>query len=202
MTYVIAPDFRIKQIEWSLDRPAQVNRSEWTGKRTVVANPWHGKWRARAELAAVQGEAGVRALRAFLVNLKGAINSFRLYATIELQNANTGVTVSSTAASGASTMAITGYTTAMKAGQYMTVKGQLVCCTADQSGSTVYFQPPLRQSASAGTTVVTSRPYALVCLTDSRVGWAIGNARMHSISIDVEEAILETDATAPEGEAP
>ena len=145
---------------------------------------------------------GVRALRAFLVNLKGAINSFRLYATIELQNANTGVTVSSTAASGASTMAITGYTTAMKAGQYMTVKGQLVCCTADQSGSTVYFQPPLRQSASAGTTVVTSRPYALVCLTDSRVGWAIGNARMHSISIDVEEAILETDATAPEGEAP
>lgn len=197
MSYVTAPDFRIKQIEWSIDRPAQVNRSDWTGKRTVVANPWHGKWRARAELAAVQGEAGVRALRAFLVSLKGAINTFRLYATIEAQNANTGVTVNTTAAAGATSLVITGASTAMLVGQYFTVNGQL-CCITGVSGSTLTFEPPLRVSATSTTKVVTSRPYALVCMTDSRVGWSIGQARMHSISIDVEEAILETDGTVPE----
>lgn len=198
MAFVTAPDFAIKQIEWSLDRPAQVNRSEWTGKRTVMADPWHGKWRARAELASVQGEAGVRALRAFLVALKGTVNTFRLYATIEAQNANTGVTVNTTAAAGATSLIITGASTALLAGQYFTVNGQLCCCTAAQSGSTLTFQPPLRVQATSTTKVVTARPYALVALTDSRVGWSIGQARMHSITIDVEEAILETDGSVPE----
>lgn len=198
MAFVTAPDFRIRQIEWSLDRPAQVNTSEWTGKRTAVAEPWHGKWRARAELAAVQGEAGVRALRAFLVSTKGVLATFRLYATIEAQNANSGVTVSSTAAAGATTMAITGASTTLLAGQFVTVNGQLLCLTANQSGSNITFEPPLRVQATSSTKVVTSRPYALVAMADSRSGWSVGQFRMHSITIDVEEVILGTDGSVPE----
>lgn len=70
-----------KKVSWSLDRPAQVNRSAWTGRRQVIANPWHGKWSASVELVPIIGEPAVRLWRAFLARLKGQVNSFELPAT-------------------------------------------------------------------------------------------------------------------------
>lgn len=72
----LPPSVRIRHIEWSLDRPAQINRSPYSGARKVVANPWHGRWTARVELAPIIGEANVRAWRGFLASLKGQINTF------------------------------------------------------------------------------------------------------------------------------
>jgi hypothetical protein len=71
---------KIRRVSWSLDRPAQVNRSAYTGARRVVANPWHGKWSARVELSTIVGEGNVRPWRAFLAKLKGQINTFGLTA--------------------------------------------------------------------------------------------------------------------------
>lgn len=71
---------RIKTIEWLLSRPAQVNRSHWTGRDQVVADPWHGRWSAEAELAPIVGAAGMLAWRSFLAKVKGRINPFRLVA--------------------------------------------------------------------------------------------------------------------------
>lgn len=198
MAFVIAPTFAIRSIQWTLDRPSQVNVSAYTGTRSVAANPWHGKWSAHVDLAIQQSENTFRATRSFLARCEGSTNIFRLYATVEPQNSNYGVTVASTAAAGSRQLSLSGYATSLTDGQYITVNGQLLCLTADQSGSTVYFEPPLREQASAGTTVVTSQPYALVYMTNSQLGYTIGQWRQFGMSFDCEEAILEDDDLAPE----
>lgn len=198
MAFITAPVLPIRSIQWSLERPAQINVSAWTGKRTVVANPWYSKWRARVELAPIVGEANVRAIRSFLARCRGSINTFRLYATEGDQNANDAVTVSATAAAGATSMAITGAETALLDGQLVTVNGQLLQLTADQSGSTISFEPPLRAQAAAGTAVVTGRPYALVHMAAAQAGWGVDPGQVYGIAFDVEEAILEADGAAPE----
>lgn len=198
MAYIAAPDFRIRSIEWELDRPGQINSSVYTGRRSVLQNPWHAKWRAKVELAMVQGESEFRLLRSFFARCEGQINVFRIYATTEAQNANTGVTVASTAAAGATSMTISGATTPLTEGQFFTVNGQLCVCIADQSGSTLTFEPPLRAQAASGAIVVTSRPYALVSMTASSLGWSIGAARRYGAGFSVEEAIGDADGVAPE----
>lgn len=198
MAYITAPDFRIRSIEWELDRPSQINVSAYTARRSVLQNPWHGKWRAKVELAMVQGESEFRLLRSFFARCEGQVNAFRLYATVEAQNSNVGVTVASAAAAGATSLSINGAATPLTDGQYFTVNGQLCVCIADQSGSTLTFEPPLRAAAAAGTTVVTSRPYALVSMASSSVGWSVGGARRYGVGFSVEEAIGDADGTASE----
>lgn len=198
MAFITAPDFPIRGIQWSLDRPSQSNVSGWTGKRTTVTDPWHAKWRAHVELATQQGEDAFRVYRSFFARVKGTINTFRLYATAGAQNANSGVTLSAAASAGATSITITGASTPMKDGQFFTLNGQLCVCTADQSGSTLTFEPMLRQAATLGTKVVTSRPYALVYMANQQIGWNIETWRRYGVSFDVEEAILETDGAVPE----
>lgn len=199
MTAIPLPSsVRIRHVEWSLDRPAQVNRSPYTAKRTVVAEPWHGLWRGKVELAPIIGETNFRPWRAFLAKLQGQINTFQLPATEGPQNSNVGVTVSSTAAQGAKTMSISGAATPLLAGQYFTVNHQLCCCTADQSGAVLSFEPPLRQQATAGTVVVTSRPYALVALDDSAFAWSVDPGTLYGLQFGVEEVILEPGGSVPE----
>jgi len=151
------------------------------------------------ELAPMQGESNIRAVRSFIAKRKGQLIPFRLMATEGAQNGNSGVTVSATAAQGATSMTITGAATALKDGQFVTVNAQLLCLTADQSGSTINFRPPLRQSASAGTVVVTSRPYAFVYMAASRIGYSTSPGRLFNVSFAVEEAVGENDPdTVPE----
>lgn len=198
MAFITAPTLKIRSLEPRLDRPAQANVSQWTGRRTLIANPWHGKWSFKVELAPIVTETNVRTIRSFLARCKGSLNTFRIYATQAAQNSNSGVTVTSTVAAGVTSFAISGAATTLKDGQFVTVNGQLLQLTADQSGTTLTFEPPLRQQATAGTKVVTSRPYALVYMTNSQLGWSVGAGQQYGISFDVEEAILETDGTAPE----
>lgn len=182
---------RIKAIQWTLDRPAQINTSGYTGRRTVVANPWHGKWRASVELAAMDATM-ILGWRAFLAKLKGQINTFRLPASEGAQNANLGVVATSTAAAGATSITLTGATTALLSGQFITVNEQLLQVT-DVSGSTVTFQPPLRVQATAGTGVVTANPYALVAMTDSMTGWTADLGPVYGVAFEVEEVIGSAD---------
>lgn len=353
-----APYLTFRSVEWILDRPAQVNLSGWTGKRTVVADPWHGLWRGKAEIAQVQGEANARALRAFLAKLKGQINTLELRAVVEAQHAQLGATitnrvnttvtslggdvyritktggvaatwdadaassaqytgdfviraqarqtnldlmvaantdpaadssytsldralhfksdgtvqasengvggaslgayttsdywfirrsgaavtalkgtsedidkasivhtfttlsgavsfdssfedsnaevdvmmtvtptVASGGAAGATTLTLGTSLPPLTAGMMATVllpsgNKQLVVLTQDISaGGVITFEPPMRESAAAGATVETRLPYALVALTDSRIGWATGPWRLFNVSLDVEEAI-------------
>lgn len=198
MARISAPALPIASISWMLDRPSQANVSPWDGTRRLMAEPWHGKWSASVELAPIVGEKNVRALRSFLARCLGSINTFRLYATEGPQNANSGVTAAAAAAQGAKTITLAGYATALLDGQFVTVNGQLVQLTADQAGAAITFEPPLRAPVALGTTIVTSRPYALVYMASQSGGWSAGPGQVYGIRFDVEEAVREDDGVAPE----
>lgn len=191
MAFINTPDLSIRSIQWTFDRPSQVNTSAWTGTRTVQTNPWHGKWAARVTLSPIVGEANVRAVRSFLARCQGQTNTFRLFATEGAQNENGAVSIAVAAVAGDSSITITGEDDPLLDGQMFTISGQLCCCTADQAGEAVQFEPPLRQDASVGTPVVTSRPYAVVYMTSASLGWSIDAGQVYGISFDVEEAILD-----------
>jgi len=184
---ITAPDFAIRDIEWALDRPTQTN-ADILGERRVPANPWFGKWHARVELAPIQGEDNYRLLRSFFVRCLGQGNKFKLYAVAENQNSNSGVTVGATVAAGATSMTLSGAATPMTDGQMVTVNDQLLCLTADQSGSTITFEPPLRVQATLGTSVETSRPWAMMRLSGSEVEWGIGPGIRFDSAFEAEEA--------------
>lgn len=147
------PGFGIAAIKPTLDQPAQVNRSAYTGVRAVASNPWHGKWSFEVQLARKQGDANFQAIRAFFTQLQGSVNNFHLPAAEAPQNSNTGVTVAAAAAQGATSLSLTGLTTALAAGNMVTIAGQLLSLTGvgtlTGSAQTVNFQPALRAAAIA-----------------------------------------------------
>jgi len=191
---VTAPSLPIRSIQWSYSRGDNALVSGWTGAAKVIANPWNTKWRAHVDLATIQGEANAAAIKSFFARLKGQTQPFRLPATEGAQNGNSGVSVLTDAAQGATSLDLSGYTTALTVGQFVTVGGQLLCLTSDQSGNTITFQPALRKAAPAGTTAVTSRPYLLAYMASSRMGWKVSPGLLFGISFDVEEAVLEDDS--------
>ena len=193
-----AVDGTFSAIQWTYGRADNVGQKAYTGSRNIVTNPWSGKWTAHLEYPSIQGEDKARVIRSFIAQRRGRLIAFRLPATTAPQNSNHGVTVASTAQAGATSMTISGASTALSDGQFVTMNGQLLCLTANQSGSTINFQPPLRESATSGTTVVTKRPYARMFLADSSASWTVGQYRLFMFTLDVEEAVLDDDGTPPE----
>lgn len=191
MAIITAPTFLIKQITWTFDRPAQVNRSLYTGVRRVIANPWHGKWSAKVDLAVVQGETNFLAMRAFFAQLVGQINTFLLPATEGAQGPS-DTTVASGGAQGSNTLVMAASAT-VTAGMYATVtlpsgNRQMVMITVSSTGTTLTFEPKLRESAAVGAAVVLSTPSCHVALDDSKFTWDVAVWRLYGLSFSVEEA--------------
>ena len=187
MALISAPTFRLAGIAWELDRPAQVN-TDLSNKRTI-GDPLYGKWFASVALEPETGEAAFAPIRSFLMRCMGTVNYFHLPAVINAQNANSGVTLSAGASAGATTVTITGASTSLLDGQMVTIGNQLLQLTADQSGSALTFEPPLRVAASSGDAVETSLPYALVRLADPNVNWTVEAPQRFSTAFDVEEVV-------------
>lgn len=181
----------IRAINWAYECPTAMLAGVYTGRASIITEPWRARWRASVELAPVGGEDEFRQIRSFLAQRKGRIVPFKIAATAEPQNENTGVTVGANADQGDTSMTISGAATALLDGQYVTVNGQLLCLTADQSGTTINFRPPLREDAAAGTPVATASPYAFVHMAESRLGYSVGLGPIFGASFEVEEAIRE-----------
>lgn len=189
-----------KRVTWTLDRPAQVNRSAYSGKRQVVATPWQARWTAVVEMVPIIGEANVRTWRSFLARLKGPVNTFRLPATEGAQTAIAQATVATTAAAGSTSLVLANSTSpgaaiALLDGHMVTVNDQLLQLTADGAfnagtgQTTISFEGPLRAAANAGTAVETRNPTALVALADSKSGWAVDPGKIYGLSQLVVEEV-------------
>lgn len=192
------PGAEIKRIQWTLDRPAQVNRSGWTGARQVVTQPGSALWRASFELRPLIGQAAVLRWRAFLASLKGPINTFRLPAVEASQ-----VSVAGYAQGDQNVLTVIrlgGFPADgqphVRAGHMLTVFDQLVIATQDAAPivgagdlRVVAFEPPLRRSLVLhATPVEVSRPTALVSMTAEPTGWSVDPGQIYGISGTVEEA--------------
>jgi hypothetical protein len=184
---ISAPPLGIANIEWTLDRPAQIN-IDLVNKRTV-GTPLYGKWFASVDLAPIVGENNFRQVRSFLFRCNGVANSFHLAASCAAQNANSGVTLSAGASAGDTSVTISGAATALLDGQLVTINNQLLQLTEDQSGSTITFEPPLRAAVSAGASVETANPYALVRMASGAIAYEISVGHRFDCSFAVEEVV-------------
>lgn len=184
--FITAPDFKIRHVDWELERPAQANTG-LGGKRRTAGVPWFGKWYAHVELIPLVGAERVREYRSFFARCNGPVNTFQLPAVEDAQNGNSGVTLDADAAKYANNITITGAATAMTLGQYVTLADQLLLVVGI-AGDNLTVDPHLRGDVSAGAAVETSEPYALVSLVSSSVEWAVEPGTIYSISFDVEEA--------------
>jgi hypothetical protein len=184
--------------EWDIDVPAQVNRSGWTGTRKVIGLPGAPIWRATVALEPIATELSERALRAFLLKLKGVQNTFRLPAACSQTNA-AGATVR-TGANAGLTVPLQGLPanqTVLAEGQFLTVllpsgHRRLVCLTADLNSNgvgqgTATFEPELGEVPAAGTAVELANPYALMALAAPRNGWSRENG-VATFRFQAEEA--------------
>lgn len=146
-------------------RQVQVNRSAYTHVRQAL-NLGKDGWLVRGGIVPVSTEAEVRALRAFLAQVQGEQNTFRLVANGP-QHSGSNPTAA-TGASGALTMTVSG-AAALLAGHYVTIPlstgaKQLALLKADRSSNTLTLDRALRASVQVGATVETIYPYAEVAL--------------------------------------
>lgn len=188
---------KIREASWRLTSPSQANHSAYTGRRKVLADPWHSRWTAQIQLAPLTA-ADMRLLRSFAAQLRGVVNTFRLEAVEEAQTvlAPGAITASGATAALSRTMLTAGWTASTaavaKAGMLFTVNDQLCVLTADANSgadglATLAFEPPLRAAVAGGAAVEVRLPTALVALTTPDFGWTAQLGPIYDLSFEVEE---------------
>lgn len=185
---------KVRRATWRLVRPAQVNRSGYTGRRKVVAAPWHGRWEGSIETAPL-ALADAQAVRGFLAAMRGQVNTCRLRATESGTSTGTAIKVYLAQSAGITTLNSYGWqpnSTVAKAGAMFTVNDQLCILTADAvSGGTgiaaLSFEPPLRTAPAGDTVIEAGAPTALVALAESAFEWSADLGPVYQFSFNVEE---------------
>lgn len=197
MAIIAVPEaLAIRRVEWTFDRPAQVNRSGWTKRRQVVQQPGPALWSATAELAVRCGTDEWLEAEAFLIDLEGQINTFRLEASATPQAPDDLLPVVDGAGQYGRSLHLRGGIAGatLRRGHKLTVNEQMVSIgqsvTFAASGTaTVTFKPSLRQAPPDGAAVEVRRPYVPVALVDSTIGWSedLGSI-FQAKSLQLEEA--------------
>jgi len=182
-------------IEWTLDQPGQVNRSEFTGRRKVTILAAAPRWSAKVTMPPILGEAAALTWRAFAVDLDGVANSFRLVIVEGPQLPGITPHVVGGGQFGHS-LATGGWGAAgpkLKRGQFVTINDQPLMLTADiiadgAGNATISFKAYIRVSPVDGLQIEANEPYALVSMTDSKAGWTVGIGQKYAFTFDVEES--------------
>lgn len=188
---------RIKNIEWTLDQPAQVNRSDWTKRRQVVLQPGAALWSATCDLVVRIGEAAMLDVEAFLVDLEGQVNSFHLPIADNDQLPGPQAVVVDGAGQSGRSLAVRGglINQRLLRGHKITVNDQTVMLMSplifDSNGkATATFKPSLRVSPADGASVEVVRPYVPVSLTTSQIGWTVAPGGLYQTKQLVLEEVL------------
>ncbi|GGB15158.1 hypothetical protein GCM10011380_00710 [Sphingomonas metalli] len=161
---------------WTLNEPAQVNRSGWTGTRKVVGLPGASLWSSTATIEGIATEDEEAGIRAFFVALRGMRNTFRLQAGCQQTDVTTATV--RTGAGNSDTLPMENLpanATVLTAGKFLTVQlpsghFRLVCLTLPlvtngQGMGTAVFGPELGEIPVAGTAVELANPFALMAMT-------------------------------------
>lgn len=192
----LPPAVRIKRVEWTVDQPAQVNRSAWTKRRQVVTQPGPALITATADLVVAIGEASALAAEAFIVDLEGPVNSFRLRGSERDQAPAGSVAYVNGAGQSGRSLTLKGgpagltLKRGMKIGSY----DQMVFLMADTTfaadgTATATFKPSLRLSPADGSPVEIRQPTVLVSLAGSSVGWSVDPGQLYQVKqLQLEEA--------------
>lgn len=185
-----------RRIDWTVDQPAQSNRGEFTGRRRVTLLPAAPRFYASVDLGVIQGETAIAPWRAFVIDLDGIANRFRLIAVEGDQLADTPAVTVRGAGQGGFSLVTQGWGAAgvrLRRGQFITVADQLLCLMADAvvdgaGRATLSFKPYLRLSPPDGAAVEVRRPYAIMSMSDPQNGWSADIGKTYPVSFKCEEA--------------
>jgi hypothetical protein len=183
-------------IDWTPEQPAQVNRGEFTALRRVILLPQAPRIYARVLMPPIVGEARVLAWRAFVFDLEGVANRFRLIACEGPQLPGDPVVLVDGAGQGAYQLATKGWGAPglkLRRGQFVTVGEQLLALmsdvVADALGRAILrFKPYLRLAPADNQRIEVLRPYAVMSMSDPRFGWRVSIGQRYGFSFDCEEA--------------
>lgn len=157
-------------VGWRYSAPSQLNRSEWTGKSKVTANPIAPTWLAEVRPFEIIDEEDAWAWNAFFGKLQGRVNAFRLPAVVKAQITGLTILVKGSGQTGFSLLTDGWGTTGLKAGQFVTIADQLMRLTehAVPSGGEceLTFDRWLWSSPADNAVVTVDRPTALMRMAE------------------------------------
>lgn len=181
-------------MSWRLVMPAQTNVSDWTGRRQTIASG-RGWWECQITLPPISGTTRINAWRAFIAKSRGAANDFQVPVdpTAQLLSSRGTVLVRGAGQTGRTliTDAWTGTTTALQAGQYVTVNNQLLQLTENVtpvSGiATLTFEPPLRVAPADNLAIEYMNPFCLMYLVEEPT-LSVETGYVYSLSLNLRES--------------
>ncbi len=181
------------RLSWRLVQPDQLNRSEWTGARQVLASG-RGWWECDYVLPPVKGD-NFNPWRSFFAQMKGRVNTCQVPVSPTAQSSLSNTVQVNGASQTGRTLATDGWpanSTPLTAGQYVTVNGELLILTADVTANgsgqaTLSFEPALRRPPDDNATVEYKNPYAEMHLT-ATPGYSVDPGDIYSTSAGFSEA--------------
>ena len=191
ITYPSTP--KPQSMSWRLLMPAQTNVSDWTGRRQTIASG-RGWWEAQITLPPIAGTTRINAWRSFIAKSRGAANDFEVPVDPTEQSVSRGtVLVRGGGQTGRtlSTDGWTGTTTALLAGQYVTVNKQLLQLTENVTPSggiaTLTFEPPLRAAPADNLAIEYRNPFCLMYMVEEPT-LSVETGYVYSLSLNLRES--------------
>jgi len=186
MALVVLPPIYLRIRRFDIDVPGQANRSDWTSTRQYVGQPGAPTWYGRCAFLPAAIERHKRLLRAFLLDLDGGLNWFRL-PMAPGQHAGPNPTVAGVIDENTIVLSSAA---GLSAGMWATFtaggRTRLVGLRADPVGNTISFKPFLRSDPALGSTVEIMNPYCEVVLSSARNGFDEEEG-VATLELDVEE---------------
>lgn len=176
-------------VDWTLDVPQQLNKSEFTRRTQVIGTPGSEQWLASAMVLPEPTEAEFRLWRAFILSCRGSENTFHLPAPKPWPTPSAEPTVT---AAVAGNLAVTvSSVTQIAIGMMATVQQvsghYRLAGVVGIAGNTVHLEPGLTGNPTIGATFKIIAPFAPMRLT-SKV--ALPNrARPTGFKFEAEEAL-------------
>lgn len=191
ITYPSTP--KPQGMAWRLLMPAQTNVSDWTGRRQTIASG-RGWWEAQITFPPIAGTTNINAWRSFIAKSRGAANDFQVPVDPTEQSVSRGtVLVRGGGQTGRtlSTDGWTGTTTALLAGQYVTVNKQLLQLTENVTPSggiaTLTFEPPLRSAPADNLAIEYRNPFCLMYMVEEPT-LSVETGYVYSLSLNLRES--------------
>lgn len=184
----------IAGLQWKLVMPSQTNISGWTGQRQVLASN-RGWWECVLTPAPIVGDVEVKPWRALLAQARGMVNDFQVKVHPRPQSALSNTVLVQGAGQTGRSIVTDGWpasTTALSAGDYVTINNQLLQLTANVTSNasgvaTLTFEPPIRTAPADNAPVEYMNPYALMYLTEEpALSVTVGD--VYTLTLNLREA--------------
>ena len=183
-----------QSMAWRFIMPSQTNVSGWTGRRQTIASG-RGWWECQLTLPSMVGTTRINAWRSFIAQARGQANDFQIPVDPTAQSAAVATPLINGAGQTGRSLVTDGWpisTTALQAGQFVTINNQLLQLTANvvsnASGqATITFEPPIRAAPADNTAIEFKNPFCLMYMVEEPT-LSVEAGYVYSLSLNLRES--------------